>query len=485
MAAQGPLWAPGGDRGLYKTTDGGKTWTQSLKISENTGVTDVVLDPRNPDVLLRRRLPAPPARVDADRRRARSRRSTSPPTAARPGRSSRSGLPKGDLGRIGLAVSPVEPGRRVRDHRGHGQEPAASTARPTAAPPGSGAATTCAGGAAVLPGAVRRPEARTASTRWTCSCRSPRTAARPSASVGRDRQARGQPRAVDRPRRHRPPAERQRRRPLRELRPRRDLALQGQPAAHAVLPGGGRQRQALLQRLRRHAGQQHAGRPVAHAERDAGIANADWFVTLGGDGFQTRGRSRRIPNIVYAESPARRAGPLRPPHRRARSTSSRRPGPGDDPLRWNWDSPLIISPHAHTRLYFAAQRLFRSDDRGDTWKPVSPDLTRQHRPQQAAGDGPRLGRGRGGQEQLDLVLRQHRRARRVAAKQEGLLYVGTDDGLIQVSEDGGGSWRKVEHVPGRARRTYVSDLDASRHDAGDACTPPSTTTRWATSSRTC
>jgi hypothetical protein len=51
VAAQGPLWNPGGDRGLYKTTDGGKTWKASLSISENTGVTDVVLDPSNPDVL--------------------------------------------------------------------------------------------------------------------------------------------------------------------------------------------------------------------------------------------------------------------------------------------------------------------------------------------------------------------------------------------------------------------------------------------------
>ena len=51
VAAQGPLWSPGGDRGLYKTTDGGKTWKAVLAISENTGVTDVVLDPRNPDIL--------------------------------------------------------------------------------------------------------------------------------------------------------------------------------------------------------------------------------------------------------------------------------------------------------------------------------------------------------------------------------------------------------------------------------------------------
>jgi hypothetical protein len=51
VAAQGPLWGPGGDRGLYKTTDGGKTWKQILKISENTGVTDVVIDPQNPETI--------------------------------------------------------------------------------------------------------------------------------------------------------------------------------------------------------------------------------------------------------------------------------------------------------------------------------------------------------------------------------------------------------------------------------------------------
>ena len=87
VAAQGPLWGPGGDRGLYKTTDGGKTWKKILNISENTGVTDVVLDPRNPDVLHRRRLPAPPARLDAHQRRPRERACTSRPTAARRGRS--------------------------------------------------------------------------------------------------------------------------------------------------------------------------------------------------------------------------------------------------------------------------------------------------------------------------------------------------------------------------------------------------------------
>ena len=52
-------------------------------------------------------------------------------------------------------------------------------------------------------------------------------------------------------------------------------------------------------------------------------------------------------------------------------------GKGEPPLRWNWDSPILVSPHNHNRVYFAANRVFRSDDRGDTWKAISPDLTRQ------------------------------------------------------------------------------------------------------------
>ena len=66
VAAQGPLWGPGGDRGLFKTTDGGKTWKNILAISEHTGVTDVAIDPRKPGHALRGFVPAPPPRVDAD-----------------------------------------------------------------------------------------------------------------------------------------------------------------------------------------------------------------------------------------------------------------------------------------------------------------------------------------------------------------------------------------------------------------------------------
>src|SRR5437762_2662062 len=108
VAAQGPLWAPGGDRGLYKTVDGGATWAQVLKISENTGVTDVVLDPRNPDVIVaaayqRRRHVF--TMIDGGPESAIHRSSD----GGRTWKKVTSGLPEEQLGRIGLAISPVNP----------------------------------------------------------------------------------------------------------------------------------------------------------------------------------------------------------------------------------------------------------------------------------------------------------------------------------------------------------------------------------------
>jgi hypothetical protein len=193
-----------------------------------------------------------------------------------------------------------------------------------------------------------------------------------------------------------------------------------------------------------------------------GITNADWFVTQTGDGFVTR-IDPVDPNIVYAEY--QHAGLVRFDRRSGERVDIQpQPGPQDDPLRWNWDSPLIISPHSHTRLYFAAQRLFRSDDRGDHWKPVSGDLTRQLDRNQLKVMG-RIW-------SVDAVAKNSSTSfygnivsLSESPKKEGLLYVGTDDGLVQVSEDGGGSWRKVERVGAVPEMTYVSDLEASRHEA--------------------
>jgi hypothetical protein len=138
--------------------------------------------------------------------------------------------------------------------------------------------------------------------------------------------------------------------------------------------------------------------------------------------------------------------------------------PRGTPARWHWDAPFAVSSHDPKRLYLAGSRLFRSDDRGDTWKPISPDLTRQLDPFKVEVMG-RLWGPDAVSRNLFTTPLSVASAFSESPVKDGLLYVGTDDGLVQVSEDGGTTWRKVEKVPGVPDGSYVSDLFASAKDA--------------------
>src|SRR5262249_58638372 len=126
--------------------------------------------------------------------------------------------------------------------------------------------------------------------------------------------------------------------------------------------------------------------------------------------------------------------------------SDRRPGEsvgggpqagGDEPpLRWNWDAPRIISPHSRARIYFAANKLFRSDDRGDNWKAISPDLTRQIDRDKLPVMG-KIWPPDAVSKHVSTSFYGNIVALGESPKKEDLLYVGTDDGLIQVTESGG------------------------------------------------
>src|SRR6266581_5683505 len=193
-----------------------------------------------------------------------------------------------------------------------------------------------------------------------------------------------------------------------------------------------------------------------------GITNADWYVTQGGDGFRSVPDPKNS-NIIYSES---QNGGLVRFDKRTGEILDIQPQPAGsmEPLRLNWDSPLIVSPHDSNRVYFAAQYLFRSDDRGNAWKAVSPDLTRHIDRNKL----PVMGRVWG----VDAVAKGASTSwygnivsLAESPLQEGLIYVGTDDGLIQVTEDGGANWRKIDHIAGVPDMTYVSRLEASQHDA--------------------
>ena len=458
VAAQGPLWGPGGDRGLYKTTDGGKTWNHSLKISEHTGVTDVVMDPRDPDVLYaaayqRRRHVW--TLIDGGPESAIYKSVDAGATWSR----LTSGLPNGQMGRIGLAIAPTNPDTLY--------------AQVEAAERRGGVFRSTDRGATWE---RRNPFDQTAmyySKIWVDPKNEDRvytmnvrlmvsddggTTLNPMQTrfvhvdhhalwidpndtnyylLGNDG---GVYESFDRGENWHFKSNL----PIAQF---YDIAVDNDAPFYNVY-GGTQDNNSL-------------GGP-ARNRTTHGITNTDWFITNGGDGFQTR-IDPNDPNIVYATS--QEGGFVRYDRRTGERVSIRpMPGKGQPDMRWNWDSPILISPHAPTRLYLASNIVFRSDDRGDSWRAISGDITRQLDRDKL----PVMGRIWG----PDAVAKHASTADYGNAsvlvespKKEGLLFAGTDDGLIQITEDGGKNWRKLETFPGVPENTYVSRILPSQHDA--------------------
>jgi len=459
VAAQGPLWNPGGDRGLYKTTDGGKTWKPVLTISENTGVTDVVFDPRNPDILY--------AAAYQRRRHVYTLINGGPESGIHKSLDGgatwtklESGLPKEWMGRIGLAVSPKDPDTVYAiieaTRRAGGffrSKDAGANFEKMNAYSGGGAQyyaeifvdpndadrvyamdvwvkVSDDGGKSwrKINESTKHPDSHSMwidprnSDHYLIGCDGGLYETYDAAKTWEYKENL----------------------PITQFyRISADDAL---PFYHVY---GGTQDNFSLGAPSRTT--------TAH-----GVRNDDWYVTLGGDGFRSLA-DPKDPNIVYAEY---QHGGLARFDKRTGEALDIQPqaGPGMDPLRLNWDSPLVISPHDSNRLYFAAQYLFRSDDRGNSWKAISGDLTRQINRNKL----PVMGRVWS----IDAVAKNNSTSfyGNVVSLSEsplvtGLLYAGTDDGLIQVSEDGGANWRKVERVGTVPEFTYVSHLHASAHDA--------------------
>jgi photosystem II stability/assembly factor-like uncharacterized protein len=458
VAAQGPLWGSGGDRGLYKTTDGGATWNKVLSISEHTGVTDVVMDPRNPDLLVA---------ASYQRRRHFYTLVNGGPESAihrstdggRTWTKITAGLPAVDLGRIGLTISPVNPdllyatveaadGKggifRSRDsgltwEKRNSLDSGAMYYSQIAADPAdadrvyvmSVFAQVSDDGGQTLRNLGERWKHVDNHVIWI-------DPAHPHHYlIGDDG---GLYESWERGRTWRFVANL----PITQF---YDIDVDTSKPFYYVY--GGTQDNFSL------------GGP-SRTRSNHGILNQDWFVTQGGDGFVSR-VDPSDPNTIYAEL---QHGVLTRFDRRTGERIGIQPqeGRGEPRLRWNWDAPFIISPHSPRRLYIAANRVFRSDDRGNTWRAVSGDLTRQV----DRNTLPVMGRVWGPDavaKNQSTALYSNISALAESQKREGLLYAGTDDGLIQVSEDGGSTWRKQEGFPGVPKDAYVSRVITSLHDA--------------------
>ncbi len=192
-----------------------------------------------------------------------------------------------------------------------------------------------------------------------------------------------------------------------------------------------------------------------------GIRNQDWYLTLFADGHQSAADPSN-PNIIYANW---QEGNLTRYDRATGESIYIRPQPaaGEEEERYNWDAPILLSPHNPETLYFASYRVWRSDNRGDSWTAISDDLTRDLDRTKL----PVMGRTWSANAHWDLsAMSQYNTITSLSESPlvEGLVYAGTDDGIIQITENGGETWRRVDRLPGVPEYFFVNDIKADLHD---------------------
>ncbi|WP_273273584.1 VPS10 domain-containing protein [Maribacter polysiphoniae] len=458
VAAIGPLWSKGGERGLYKTSDGGTTWEAILTVDEHTGVNDIVMDPRNPDILYASTL--------------QRRRHVYTYVGGGPGSGMHkstdggatwmeinNGLPTVELGRIGLAISPANPEIlyaivEAADGKGGFY---ASTDRGASWEKRGDHKTSGNYYQEIIADPIDGNTIYSMDTWMTVS----HDGGKSFKNVGEDFKHVDNHSMWINPNNNNhwlvgcdggiyETFDAAKNWDFKENLPVTQfykVALDNDAPFYNVY--GGTQDNFSL------------GGP-SRVLTNHGIRNSDWFITNGGDGFESQVDPYN-PDIVYAQSQYgflvrydRKSGEkigIQPKERK-----------GEDAYRFNWDAPLAVSKHAKGRLYFAANKLFRSNDYGNSWEVISDDLSQQI-------DRNKL-------KVYDRVVSIDAVAKNgstslygsiVALSEspidENLIAVGTDDGLVQITEDGGNSWRKIENIAGAPKQSYVNNVYLSRHNA--------------------
>ncbi len=471
VAALGHVWGSNSERGLYKTKDGGETWEKSLEINNRTGVVDVAMDPHDS-----RTLYAAAYQVQRDAFAGGNPAIMTGPGSAihkttdggRNWKKLTSGLPSGEIGRIGLSVSLSSPNVVYAIV----QTVSSVTRRPNFnAPPVQRQRN-------MEDGGVFRSEDRGESWTWVNPINprpfyysqirvDPQDDMRVyvlggSVAVSEDGGKNFENQQINVHVDH------------------HALWINPQDPEHLVLgnDGGiyfsfdrGRSWDFLNQMA---LGQFYAidvdmrkpyyiyggvqdycswGGPSA-TRNGVGITASDWYKVMTGDGFQVR-IDPTDHTIVYAEMQG--GGLIRHDLKSGLNTSIKpQASDPENSYRFNWETPIIISPHAHETLYVGANLVLKSTNRGDTWQEISHDLTDATEPVDDSedSDDPPETRKIGSLTTLSE-----------SPLTEGLLYAGSDDGTVHLTRDGGRNWTNLtERFPGLPGRRWVSRVVASRFE---------------------
>jgi len=513
VAATGALFGPGGERGIFKTTDGGKTWKQTLKVDDDTGANDIVIDPTNNKVLY--------ASTYQRRRTACCMNGGGPGSgiwkstdAGETWNRLKGGLPEGSLGRIGLDVYRKRPNILYASIEG----PAAGRGGGAGAGRGAGGGQPAAGGRGAAGGAAEEAPAQ---AQGPGGGRGPAT--------GVDSTATGLWRSDDGGTTWRK-VNNVNARPMYFSQVRvdpndPDVVYMGGVGLHQSTDGGKTVATDVAEPIHddvhaiwiNPANSNHVvigndgglaqswdmaktwvfipNLPVGlfyHVSVDmstpynicggmqdnydwcgpsqvrgaAGIANHEWATIQGGDGFVVL-QDPKDNRVIYSES---QDGNVVRVDRVTGETISIRPVPpqGEPAYRFQWDTPILISPHDASIVYIAGNKVFRAPDRGLTFSAISPDLT-------TGEDSDREQIVTMGLKGSDITIAKNDGivsygtivALAESPKMAGVLYAGTDDGRLQVTKDGGKNWTDVfQKLPGAPKGGYVSRIAPSRYDAG-------------------
>jgi photosystem II stability/assembly factor-like uncharacterized protein len=564
VAAAGNIYAPIGQRGLFKTIDGGKTWTKltdGLPNDPQTGAIDVVMDTKNPETLIvgfwqRQRFPW-------------ELRSGGPNSGlfksvngGRTWRKLTRGLPEGDMGKIGLAVTPANP-RVIMAHIEHGYQPncpPAGARQGGAAPAAAGAGAAGVGAAAAGGGAAAGGAAAQAGGQRGGggggggrggALASAEDCAMTKLGAGIYRSEDGGETWVF--------LDRYFRRPFYynhiAISPLDDKYIfsfnidyrRSRDGGRTWQGGGGgdgghcwhamwhdphnkdryyighdgglnlthddgandirfenlnfTQYYAISADMREPywicGGLQDAGSSCGpSATRAQGIYTSEWFNISGGDGYHTQQDPMNWRNIYSESQPANSGGNIGRSDALTRERTNLRPNKnnitnwseyitpamedfaekqnwGRQPqqlgaLRFNWSTPFILSPHNPRTLMVGANHLIMSVDGGATYRIISPDLTKndpERTRRRSGGLTPDEDPGGGAEYHATIITISE------SVIEPGQIWIGTDDGNIQVTRDYGKTWNRVgtAGMPGNARADiWVSRVEASKHVNGTA-----------------
>ena len=455
VAAYGPVWSSGGDRGVYKTCDGGQNWEKVLDISEHTGVNEVHFDLRNPDVIY--------ATAHQRQRKQWTYLGGGPESgiykttdAGKTWNKINRGLPGGDKGRIGMDISPADPEILYACVEASGGGFYRSTNRGESWEKMSSMQTSGNYYQEVIADPCDPDKVFIMNTYTQVSY-----------DGGKTFDNRGERSKhidnhclwinPDNPMHHREGTDGglyetydngQTWRMFTNLSVTQFYKVSVDNAYPFYNVMGGTQDNYSMvgpsQTLSSH-----------------GISSFDWIVTVTGDGFESV-VDPKDPNIVYAQS---QHGNLVRFDKKSGESRMIQPAEllNEKAYNWNWDSPVLISPHDHKTLYFAANKVFKSTDRGDSWTAISGDLDQNIDRNKL----PVMGKVW----PMDAVAKNGSTSRYGAVVsldesrlQKGLIYAGTDDGQISVTENDGKDWFQINRFDGVPENTYVYDLIADKHD---------------------